>query len=123
MPKLRERVEEWQTQITQLQTTIAELSSKLAAVEGRPNLETKVSELETALATAQQELTDLKASKPPEAPEAPKPPEAPEEPKPPTQEPSSRKQSLSAKLQRKGAAGPQGQEPKHREPRRKLNLI
>lgn len=115
MPTIKERVEEWQTTITGLQSTIAELSQKLAAVEGRPESDQQVQILTEQVTTLQTELAELKAAKPSSISE----PEAPEAPKPP-----SRKSKLASKLRQKSAGGDRPEvEPKHREPRRKLGLI
>jgi uncharacterized coiled-coil protein SlyX len=121
MPKLSERLAEWQTQWTAAQATITSLSEKLAAVEGRPDLAPQLQSLTEALAAAQTELAELKAAKPVPPPPPPEPPAPKPEPKP---EPKSRKASLADKLRRKsGDDLPEAGALKHREPRRKLNLI
>ena len=109
MAKFRERVEEWQTTLTGLQSSIQQLTEKLANVEGRPDLAPQLLELQTALTEAKAELAELKANKP-------KPPKEPEpKPKP---EPPTRKQSLMDRLRGKSADGLP--EAVIREPRRKL---
>jgi chromosome segregation ATPase len=120
MAKFRERVEEWQTTLTGLQTSIAELSQKLASVEGHADLSPQVAQLETALAEAKAELAELKEAKPTMESEPEKKTEP--EPKPPASpKRSTRKQSLTERLSRK--SGADLPEPKIREPRRKLTLI
>lgn len=91
---------EWQTTKTTLETTISELHAKIGELEKRPDLSTKLAELQASLEVTTTELAALKANPPP----------------------SSRKASVAKKLQRKSGGAPQAGATS-REPRRKLDWI